>query len=64
MNRRDFLVGAPASLSVAGLIGGPFARAAEPLVLNIGGYRYDRVRDLADGNVEIAGCVTRFESVT
>jgi len=47
-------------MAANGLIIGCRARRNDPQPLELGGYRYDRVVDLADGKVSLAGYATRF----
>ena len=61
LSRRALLRNAVMALAYAGIADTPLARAAAALPLSVAGYRFNRTRALADGEVSISGCRTTFE---
>ena len=61
LSRRALLRNAVMALAYAGVAGTPLARAAAALPLSVAGYRFNRTRALADGEVSISGCRITFE---
>lgn len=61
LSRRRFIQSAAMSLAYTGTLGTPLAWGAGGLPLSVAGYRYDRTRALADGDVTVEGCRLTFE---
>jgi 4,5-dihydroxyphthalate decarboxylase len=61
LSRRDLMRSCAVALAWAGMAGTPLARAATPLSLSIAGYRFNRTRALADGEVSVQDCRITFE---
>jgi 4,5-dihydroxyphthalate decarboxylase len=61
LSRRAFMRSGVFTLAWAGMAGTPLAWAATPLSLSIAGYRFNRTRALADGEVSVEGCRIVFE---
>jgi hypothetical protein len=61
LSRRALMRSGAMVLAYTGMTGTPLAWAAAPLSLSIAGYRFNRTRALADGEVSVSGCRTSFE---